>query len=184
MSSGGHTSTGQARVRCTILLNDGSKHDKNGKVCHLPVTVFADAPMTGEPPPLFSQLSQAAVDKTAMAFFGIQGKQSDGGDGKWSFTSTFVFHCQSANEATKGRTLEANASVLLQADAEAVPLSVLQSRTWHDNDENFADEEATETTCALLRSIMADTKLKAIETDVTFWQINWCHVHPLAKPCK
>ena len=59
-----------------------------------------------------------------------------------------------------------------------MPLSVLHSRTWNDNGENFVDEEATETTCAFLRSIMADTKLKAIETDVTFWQINWCHVHP------
>ena len=184
MSSGGHTSTGQARVRCTILLNDGSKNNKNDKVCHLPVTVFADAQMTGEPPLLFKELNQAAVDKTAMAFFGIQGKQSDGGDGKWSFTSTFAFHCQSASETTKGRTLEATASVLLQADAEAVPLSVLQSRTSHDNDDNFADKEATETTCALWRSILADAKLKAIETDATFWQINWCHVHPLAKPCK
>ena len=48
-------------------------------------------------------------------------------------------------------------------------MSVLQSRTWHDNDESFVDAEATETTCALLRSIMADTKLKAIETDVTVW---------------
>ena len=184
MSSGGRTSTGQARVRCTILLNDGSKNNTNDKVCHLPVTVFADAQMTGEPPLLFSQLNQAAVDKTAMAFFGIQGKQSDGGNGKWSFTSTFAFHCQSASETTKGRTLEASASVLLQADAEAVPLSVLQSRTSHDNEDNFADEEATETTCALLRSIMADTKLKAIETDAIFWQINWCHVHPLTKPRK
>ena len=74
--------------------------------------------------------------------------------------------------------------MLLQADAEAVPLSVLQSRTSHDNDDNFADKEATETTCALLRSIMSDTRLKVIETDTTFCHINWCHVHPRAKPCK
>ena len=92
-------------MRCTILLNGGSKHNNNDKVCHLPVTVFADAQMTGEPPLLFKELNQAAVDKTAMAFFGIQGKQSDGGDGKWSFTSSFACHCQRANETTKGMTL-------------------------------------------------------------------------------
>ena len=178
MSAGGLTSTGQGRVRCTIVLNDGSKNKMNDKVCHLPVTVFADARMTGEPPMLFSQLSQAADDKTAMAFFGIQGKQSDRGDGTWSFTSNFTFHCQSASETTKGKMLEANASVLRQADAEAVPQSVLQSQTSRDNDETFANVEATETTCALFRTIMADTKLKVIETDITMWQINWCHVHP------
>ena len=132
---------------------------------------------------LSTVLTQAALENTAMAFFGIQGKKPDGGDGKWSCTSTFAFHCQSASETTKGRTLEANASDILQADAEAVPLSVLQSRTSHDNDDNFADKEATDTTCALLRSIMADMELTAIETDATLWQINWCHVHPLANPC-
>ena len=127
---------------------------------------------------MFSQLEKAASDKTAMAFFGIQGKQSDTGDGTWSFTSNFAFHIESARETTKGKMLEANASVLLEADAEAVPLSVLQSRTSHDHDETFADVEAIETTCALFRTILPDTKLKAIETDTTFWQINWCHVHP------
>ena len=66
---------------------------------------------------LSKELSQAAFDKTAMAFFDIQGKQTDGGDVKWPFTSTFALHCQRANEATNGRTLDANASVLLQADA-------------------------------------------------------------------
>ena len=33
----------------------------------------------------------------------------------------------------------------------------------------------------LLQSIMTDTKVKAIETDTTFWQINWCYVHPPGK---
>ena len=42
MSFGGKTATGQARVRCTILLNDGSRNKDTGKVCHLPVTIFAD----------------------------------------------------------------------------------------------------------------------------------------------
>ena len=25
---------------------------------------------------------------------------------------------------------------------------------------------------------MSDTRVKAIEADTTFWQINWCYVHP------
>ena len=178
MCSGGRTSTGQARVRCTVLLNDGSKHEANDKVCHLPVTIFDDARLNGEPPPLFSQLHQAATDHTAMAFFGIQGKQSEDGDGKWSFTSNFSFHCQRASETTKGKSLEADAAALLGADAEVVPLSEWQSRMHESNDETFADVEAIETTCALFRTILADTKLMAIETSTTFWQINWCHVHP------
>ncbi len=177
MSSGGRTSTGQARVRCTVILNDGSKHKTNDKVCHLPVTVFADAKMNGEPPLLFQALNDAASNKTAMAFFGIQGKQSDDDSGTWSFTSNFSFHCQCASKTTKGEALETEASSLLGADAEAVPLA---ERPVHhiDNDETFADVEAIETTCALFNTILADTKLSAIETSTTFWQINWCHVHP------
>ena len=68
--------------------------------------------------------------------------------------------------------------MLLDADAEAVPLSVVQSRTMQDEDNSFADVEATETTCALFRTIQADTKLITLETDSTFWQINWCQVQP------
>ena len=31
---------------------------------------------------------------------------------------------------------------------------------------------------------MADTKVQAIETETTFWQINWCHVHPPEKSAR
>ena len=70
---GGKTSTGQHRLRCHVVLNDGSKHDDTGKVCHLPVTIFADGNMNGEEPMLFQQLRNAAQSKTALAFFGSQG---------------------------------------------------------------------------------------------------------------
>ena len=72
--------------------------------------------------------------------------------------------------------MEINAPSLLRADAEAVPLS---ERPGHiDSDDSFANVEATETTCALFHTILADTKLSAIETSMTFWHINWRDVHP------
>ena len=37
---GGKTFTGQQRLRCSVLLNDGSTKDDTGKVCHLPVTIL------------------------------------------------------------------------------------------------------------------------------------------------
>ena len=89
-----------------------------------------------------------------MAFFGIQGKQSDSGAGTWSFTSNSGFFCERASDTSRGKELEAKAAELLEAQAEAVPLSVLQSRNVEQND-SFADMEATETTCALFKSIMA-----------------------------
>lgn len=176
MSNGGQTTTGQARVRCKIVLNDGSVNKETGKVCHMPVTIFADGKYDEDAPPLFKQLRNAFENKTAMAFFGIQGKKSDTGDGAWSFTSNFGFFCVCASETSKGLELEARAAEFLDADAEAVPLSVLQSRSI-DHNENFADVEATETTCALFTSILAETQVKVIEADTTFWQINWCQVH-------
>ena len=64
---GGVTATGQARVRCIILLNDGSRNKDTGKVCHLPVTIFADARHDGQPPQLFHQLRKATEGKIAIA---------------------------------------------------------------------------------------------------------------------
>ena len=177
MKPGGTNSTGQKRVRCTITLIDGSTKKDTDKVCLLPVTVFADENTDGRPPPLFEELQKAAADKKAVAVFGIQGKKSESGDDTWSFASSFSFHFQLASETTKGKKLEATASELLGADAEAVPPSVLQSRS-ADHNTNFADTEAIETTCALFKTLMAETQLKAIESENTFWQINWCQVHP------
>ena len=48
----------------------------------------------------------------------------------------------------KGASLESKANELLATDADIVPKTVLQSRPM-DN-ENYADQEATESTCALL----------------------------------
>ena len=182
MSSGGRTTAGQPRVRCQVLLNDGSLNENGSTVCHLPVTIFADATTDGREPLLFRQLRTAVEDKIAMAFFGIQGKksESDATSGKWSFLSSFGFFCEVASDTARGQLLEAQAPALVTAEAEAVPQAVLQSRGW-DDPESFEDMEATETTCALLKTILAQTKVQAIETDATFWQINWCHVYPPEK---
>ena len=65
---------------------------------------------------------------------------------------------------------------LQDAEAETIPQSVLQSRNEEQN-EKFEDVLARETTCALLKSMLVDTKVSAIESKTTFWQINWCRVH-------
>ena len=88
---GGKTPAGQQRIRCQVVLNDGSEHEETGKVCHLPVTIFADANMNGDETMLFQQLRNAAQSKTALAFFGIQGKKTTGDFGTpagWSFQSS------------------------------------------------------------------------------------------------
>ena len=177
MANGGTTSTGQKRVRCTITLIDGSKKKDNDKVCLLPVTIFADARISGEPPALFQELELAASNKWAVAFFGIQGKKSENDANTWSFSSGFSFFCQRASETTRGQELESKAAELLEEDAEVVPPTVLQSRG-EDHNTNFADMEAIETTCALFQTLFTKTNVKAIEDDTSFWQINRCKVFP------
>ena len=176
---GGKTPTGQQRMRCQVVLNDGSKHDETGKVCHLPVTIFADANVNGDEPMLFQQLRNSAQSKTAWAFFGIQGKKSTrefGDPAGWSFQSSFDFFCAEANNTKKGKELQDTADELDKAEAETIPQSVLQSRNGEQT-EKFENEPAVETTCALLNSMLVDTKIEAIESETTFWQINWCRVH-------
>ena len=177
-SPGGRTSKGQARVRCQVLLNDGSVSEDTRNVCHMPVTIFADATTNGADPPVFQELRKAATDHTAMAFFGIQGKKATSEDdgGTWSFTSSFGFMCKNASNTTKGKALEEEAARVMAAQGEEIPQATLQNRSFEDN-ESFADTEATETTCAFLRSIMSTTKVSAIESENTFWQINFCFVH-------
>jgi len=156
------------------MLNDGSKHDETGKVCHLPVTIFADANVNGDEPLLFQQLRNSVQSKKAWAFFGIQGKKTT--DAGWSFQSPFDFFCAEASSTKKGKELEENADELENAEAESIPQSVLQSRNGEQT-EKFENEPAVETTCALLKSMLGDTKVTAIESKTTFWQINWCRVH-------
>ena len=175
IGNGGTTSSGQRRVRCTVTLIDGSKKD-NDKLCLLPVTIFADERSGGEPPALFQELQLASSNKWAVAFFGIQGKKSESNDSTWSFSSSFSFHCQRASETTRGKELESKADELLGADAEAVPLAVLQSRG-SDHNTNFEDMEAIETTCALFNTLLSKTQIKKIEDDTSFWQINWCKIY-------
>ena len=98
-------------------------------MCHLPVTIFVDGDLHGQPPPLYQQLQAAHAQNSAMAFFGIQGKKSDSNDGTWSFTSNFAFFCKQASETRKGRDLEAKAVEIRQAEGEAVPLLVIKIGT-------------------------------------------------------
>ena len=138
---GGKTASGQARSRCKVVLNDGSfssgKHSEvlksldvdsavlqsNGKVCHLPVTVFVDANSDGTEPELFHMLRAAASMKKAMAFFGIQGKQPESKEAKWAFTSSFGFHVVRASDTTRGQEMEEKAVEILQTEGEAVPVA-------------------------------------------------------------
>ena len=48
--NGGKTQAGTARVRCEVLLNDGSLDKDTNKVRHMPVTIFADATKDGQEP--------------------------------------------------------------------------------------------------------------------------------------
>ena len=59
-------------------------------MCHLPVTILADAKSNGEEPPLLQKLREAVKNFTAMAFFGIR-SNSDIGGAKWSFQSSSNF---------------------------------------------------------------------------------------------
>ena len=134
---GGKTPKGQQRVRCQVVLNDGSEHAETGKVCHLPVTIFADANLNGDEPLMFQQLRKSAESKTAWAFFGIQGKKSTGDFGNpagWSFQSSFDFFCAEASNTKKGKELEDKADELDKAEADTIPQSVLQSRSGQQTD--------------------------------------------------
>ena len=107
-----------------------------------------------------------AASKLAVAFFGIQGKKAadeSTDQSKWAFTSGFSFHCLKAGATTKGAELQGKASELLDAHLETVPLSTRPSRGHAQDTTNFADVEATETTCALFQTLMNTTKIKAIE---------------------
>ena len=177
MAHGGTTTAGQKRVRCTISLIDGSKSKDSDKNCSMAVTVFADATNEGTPPSLFKELEEMYEAKVPVAFFGIQGKRS-ADDGTWAFTSAFSFHCHRAEGTRKGADLHEKALELLRAEAERVPLTTRPAGGQSQDATNFQDVEATETTCALLRTLMGVTKLKAVEAGDTFWQINWCQVYP------
>ena len=72
----GGTHAGQQRLRFKILLIDGSKNKDTGKMCHLPVTIFVDGELHGQPPPLYQQLQAAHAQNSAMAFFCIQSKNN------------------------------------------------------------------------------------------------------------
>jgi len=172
---GGTLKDGQQRLRCMFTLIDGSTKEGETKPRLLPVTIFANKTMDGSEPQLFQKLRDAFEKKQAVAFFHIQGKKSESTEGStWSFQSGFSFSCHVASGTEKGQLLESTASELLLADAEMVPRTVLVSRGGDDG--SYADMEATETTCGLLKTILAKTTLPTVEVDASFWQLNWCRV--------
>ena len=90
--------------------------------------------------------------------------------------SSFLIAKDKAREKeAKGALLESKANEVLAADADIVPKTVLQSRS--PDNENYADKEATETTCGLLKTLLSNTHIAAVEVDASFWQINWCRVY-------
>ena len=138
----------------------------------LPVTIFVDTPKDGSVPIKFQELEEAWQQKKAIAFFNIQGKKSPSED-TWSFQSGFSFTCYAASNAEKGRMLEAEAEQVLSRASEIVPKTVLRTI----DHESYADVQATETTCALLKILLDNTNLEALEVDASFWQINCCRVY-------
>ena len=173
---GGQLKDGRSRIRFTITLLDGSKKKDEEKPRRMPVTIFANKPSDNSDPLLLQELRNEFKKQSAVAFFNIQGKKSESPEGStWSFTSGLSFAFKVASRTTKGAELESKATELLAADTEIVPETVLQSRSV-DN-ENYADKEATETTCALLKTLLTRTNIAAVEVDASFWQINRCRVY-------
>ena len=162
MASGGQTKTNVARVRVQVKLTDGSKNAATGNVVHMPITIFADATADQQEPQMFRDLREAASKKTAMAFFGIHGKQSDADSGTWAFTSSHGFFFVSASDTDKGQDLETQATVLESLSAEEIPKCAFRIGSEGDDNEGFEDIPATETTCALFKSIMAEAKVKLL----------------------
>jgi len=174
LSAGGQLKNGQARSRFTVTLSDGSTMKNEEQPRLLPVTIFLDTPKDGSVPTDYQKLDEAGNQKKAIAFFGVQGKKSPSED-TWSFQSGFSFTWYTASNTEKGRRLEAEAEQVLSQASELVPKTVLKSRTI--DFESYADEEATETTCALLKTLLANTNLAALEVEASFWQINGCRVY-------
>ena len=174
---GGRTSSGQERVRCTCKIIDGSKMPGTDQTCDLPITIFEDKPSSAATPAVFRELQEAATNQWAVAFFGIQGKQStDNGNAAWSFTSSFTFSVVRASQTLKGTRLETEVNKLLDEESASVPTPARHGGSM-DLAESFAEQVGTETTCALFGSILGRTSLKVIENENTIWQINWCRVY-------
>ena len=88
-------------------MTDGSKMPGTDQTCDLPITIFEDKPSSAATPAVFGELQEAATNHWAVAFFGIQGKQStDDGNAAWSFTSSFTFSVVRASKTVKGTRLE------------------------------------------------------------------------------
>ena len=144
----------------------------------LPITIFQDKPSNGATPAVFQELQEATTNQWAVAFFGIQGKQStDDGNAAWSFTSSFKFSVARASKTAKGTRLETEVNQLLDGESASVPTPATHGGSM-DLAASYADQFGTETTCALFGTILGRTSLKVIENENTIWQINWCRVYP------
>ena len=62
--SGGRTSSGQERVRCTCKITDGSKMPGTDQTCDLPITIFGDKHSSAATPAVFRELQEAATNHT------------------------------------------------------------------------------------------------------------------------
>ena len=176
---GGRTSSGQERVRCTCKIIDGSKMPGTDRACDLPITIFADklSDSNVAQPAVLRELQEAATNQWAVAFFGIQGKQTtDNGNAAWSFTSSFTFSVVRASQTLKGTRLETEVKKLLDEESASVPTPARHVGSM-DLAASFADQLGTQTTCALFGTILRRTSLQVIENENTIWQINWCRVH-------
>ena len=171
---------GIERKRVELILVDGSKMASSGKTARLPLTVFADATASQhEEPALFKNLRGHQRICKAVSFFKITGARGKEG---FSFTSARGFHHLLAT-TLKAQDLNAQVENILGSESEDIPKSVLQSRN-DATTTDYSNEPGIETTCSLFKSIMKTSKVSALESDVTVWQINWARVQEPAAGMK
>ena len=116
------------------------------------------------------ELQAALENRKAIAFFPIQGKRAESTEGNtWIFTAGYKCQFHDASSTKKGAKLEAGTTELLAMHAQIVPKTVVQGLS--DQNQNYADQEATETTCALHKSILNKIHIAAVEVDASFFQI-------------
>ena len=124
----------------------GSKMPGTDQTCDLPITIFDGKPSSGATPAVFEELHEASINQWAIAFFGIQGKQSpDEGNAAWSFTSSFTFSVVRASKTVKGTRLETEGTKVLEEESASVPTPATHVGSMGFA-ASFADQCGTETT--------------------------------------
>jgi hypothetical protein len=164
------------RVVFDVEIIDGSKSDD--RVRTMPLTVFTNRPPlpdTGTPR-IWRFLNEASSNSSPqpVSFFRIKGAQDDAGN--FSFVTTKNSSILAAANTSKGRRLAAEAATLLGL-SDTDSFAVRKFEEWVARD--FSKEQATETMCALFRSIAntTHTGVDALDTaEETLWQLNWVRV--------